>query len=249
MAERIARIGRWFRQSPRGQALGAWIGALYITVVHISSSWRVDGASHLDGLLERRCGFVASTWHGRLFLIAALARRGRKNVAMISNNRDGDLIAAVVARFGIASVRGSSYDHAKDREKGGREALSGALEALKADDAILCVTPDGPRGPRMRAQMGVAVLSASAGVPVLPVAFSSRRGVVLRSWDRFLIPWPFTRGWIVYGVPLDPPQRRERGMLEAFCDRIEAETIAVTQRADQLCGRDPVAPAASLASR
>ncbi len=249
MAGRIDGLGRWIRQSRSGQLLGAHLGALYIRLVTWTTRWEVVGQDNLDAVLARGCGFIPSIWHGRLFMSATFAPPGRRTVAMISNNRDGDLISAIVWRFGVFSVRGSTYDHAKDRDKGGREAFSGAFEELSERNAVVAITPDGPRGPLMRAQAGIAALSAVTGCPVMPVTFSARRGKLMRSWDRFLVPWPFGRGVIVYGEPLDPPATRDDASIEAFRQRIEAETTAITQHADDLCGRARIEPAPASAGK
>lgn len=243
MAGRLDGLGRWIRHSPTGQWLGAHLGALYIRLVTWTTRWEVIGGENLDAVVARGCGIIPSIWHGRLFMSATFAPPGRRTVAMISNNRDGDLISAIVWRFGVFSVRGSTYDHVKDRDKGGSEAFSGAFEELSERDAVVAMTPDGPRGPLMRAQAGIAALSALTGCPVLPVTFSVRRGKVMRSWDRFLVPWPFGRGVVIYGAALDPPQSRDNEAIETYRLKIEAETTRITQKADDLCARPRIEPA------
>lgn len=236
---------RWLRSARTGRWVGARLGAGYIRLVTVTTRWDVVGRGHLDALLARGGGFIPSIWHGRLFMSPTFAPPGRHTVAMISQNRDGALIAAIVARFDVAAVRGSTYDHAKGRDKGGGEAFSGARSAILTRDAVVAITPDGPRGPRMRAQPGVAALSIATGAPVLPVAFSVRRGVNLRSWDRFLMPLPLGRGVIIYGPPLMPPgPEASEAAVEAHRLAIEAATTAVTDQADDLCGRPRVAPGA-----
>lgn len=233
---------RWLRHSPRGRWVGARLAAGYIRLVTRTTRWTVLGRENLDALLARGGGFIPSIWHGRLFMSATFAPPGRKTVAMISNNRDGDLIAAVVARFDVTAVRGSTYDHAKQRDKGGAEAFHGAYAELCNHAAVVAITPDGPRGPRMRAQPGVAALSIATGAPVLPVAFSVRRGLTLGSWDRFLLPLPFGRGVILYGPPQQPPAPGDPAALAAHLAAIEAATTAVTDQADDLCARPRVRP-------
>ena len=235
------RLGRWIRHSATGQWLAARIGAGYIGLVIRTTRWTVEGAEHRDAVLARDGGIIVPVWHGRLFLSVAFTPPGRQVVAMISNNRDGDLITAVVARFGTKAVRGSTYDHAKARDKGGIAAYQGAVGELK-DGAVVAITPDGPRGPRMRAQPGVAALAIATGCPVIPISFSARRGKVFRSWDRFFVPWPFGRGVMIYGPVIDPPADRDDATVEALRREIESATNAITLRADELCGRTPVAP-------
>ena len=242
MARALDRVGRWFRQSATGQFVGAHLGALYIRLAVRTTRWQIIGQENYDEATDPSRGVIAAVWHGRLFLSPTWAPKGRHSVAMISNNRDGDLIAAIVRRFGILSVRGSSYDHAKRRDKGGAVAFSGAEAALIEKNALLCITPDGPRGPRMRAHRGAALLAVQTGLPVIPMTFSTARGKTSRGWDRFLIPWPFGRGVQIFGTLLWPPAPGDEAALEAFLARIEADLIAITHQADDLCGRARVEP-------
>jgi len=237
-----ASILRGLRHSAVGRSILAALGAFYIWLVLRTTRWQVEGAEHLDALLRRGGGFIPCLWHGRLFMSPTWAPPGRRTVAMISNNADGDLIAGVVGWFGVHTVRGSTYDKQKHRDKGGRAAYDGAAVELTGADAVVAITPDGPRGPRMHAQTGAAMLAIETGVPILPVAFSTRRGVLLKSWDRFLVPFPFGRGALVYGPPLDPPPASLE-VIEQFRQSIEAQTTSVMNRADDLMERERV-PAA-----
>lgn len=212
-------------------------------LVHTTIRWTVLGAEHRDALVAGGGPFIAGFWHGRLLFSPFWAPRGRRTLAIISNNHDGALIAATVARFGVEAVRGSTSDPRKRfRNKGGHAAFSTALTALESG-AVVGITPDGPRGPRMRAQPGIAALSIAAQVPVLPVAFSTRRGRLLRGWDRFLVPLPFDRGWLVFGPPINPPPRGSDALLEAHRATVEAALNDVTATADRLADREALCPA------
>ncbi|MEM6905298.1 MAG: lysophospholipid acyltransferase family protein [Pseudomonadota bacterium] len=232
-------IARWLRQSPSGRAVGSRIGAGYIQLVTRTTRWQVEGKAIFDRLVaEEHGGIIATIWHGRLFMSPTYAPVDRRHViAMISNNHDGQLIADVVARWGVTAVRGSTYDRAKSREKGGAEAYAGAMQGLR-EGAVVAISPDGPRGPRMRCQKGAAQLALTTGSPVIPIGFSTRRGTLLRNWDRFWVPAPFGRGAIVYGEVLRPGE----GPAEAFHLAVETALTAATDRADDLCSRPRVAP-------
>lgn len=243
MAKRLDGLARWLRHAPSGRAIGAAIGAFYIRLVNRTTRWRIEGREHYDQALARGTGVIAVGWHGRLFMSVYWVPQGaqrRHTIAMISNNRDGDLITALVAKFGVLAVRGSTYDHAKKRDKGGAQAYGGAERTLIEDQALVAITPDGPRGPRMRAQLGAARLAIETGAPVQPMTFSVNRGKVLRSWDRFLVPWPFGQGVQIYGPTLEPPS--DIADAPAFARTIEAALNDITEKADQDCGRTPVAP-------
>lgn len=237
------RALRRFRERPAGRWLLSRLGALAMRGVHATTRWTVIGAEHRDSLLADGVPFIAAFWHGRLFFSPFWVPRGRRTLAVISNNHDGELIAETVARFGVEAVRGSTADPRKRfRNKGGGAAFAAALDAL-GTGAVVGITPDGPRGPRMHALPGVAGLSMAAQVPVLPVAFSTRRGRVLRGWDRFLVPLPFDRGVLAFGPAIAPPPQGDDGAIEAHRVRIEAALNTVTAEADRRCGRDPVLPA------
>jgi lysophospholipid acyltransferase (LPLAT)-like uncharacterized protein len=124
-------------------------------------------------------------------------------------------------------------------------AFRAAARALRDNGALVAITPDGPRGPRMRAQEGASRLALSQGAPVIAVAFSVRWGRNLTSWDRFLLPLPFGRGAIVYSPPRSPPDEGGPQAMERFRLALEGDLNAVTNRADDLCGRARVLPAAA----
>ncbi|MEM0921936.1 MAG: lysophospholipid acyltransferase family protein [Pseudomonadota bacterium] len=232
-------IARWLRGSAWGRALSSRLGAGYIRLVTRTTRWHVEGKDVFDATeAEETGGVIAVIWHGRLFMSPTYAPVDRRRtIAMISNNRDGELIAAIVGRFDVDAVRGSTYDRAKRRDKGGLEAYHGAIAGLR-EGALVAITPDGPRGPRMRAQVGAAQLAVETASPVIPIAFSVRWGRLLGSWDRFLLPLPFGRGAIVYGPVLRPSGQG----VETVRREMEQSLTETTNRADALCNRPAVVP-------
>lgn len=242
MKLKLDGLARWIRHSGTGQFLASHLGALYIRLVRLTTRWTYEGFENYDVALGPGTGVIAVIWHGRLFMAATWAPRRRRTVAMISNNRDGDLITAIVRRFGILSVRGSTYDREKGRDKGGVEAYTGAQHELLDNQSFVAITPDGPRGPRMRCQKGAAMLAVETGLPVFPITYSVEKGKVMRSWDRFLVPLPFGRGIQICGEGLIPPPPGDPAALEAFRLRIEDTLTAMSQDADRRCGRVPVEP-------
>jgi lysophospholipid acyltransferase (LPLAT)-like uncharacterized protein len=235
-------VVRRLRQSGRGRAIAAALASAYIALVDRTTRWEVRGREEFDRLVDEEPGLIAVMWHGRLFMSPTYAPvPRRRTVAMISSNRDGDLITAIVRRWGVETVRGSTYDRGKGRDKGGAEAFAGAERALR-DGALIAITPDGPRGPRMRAQSGTGQLAARTGRPVVPIAFSVARGRVLGSWDRFLLPLPFGRGVALFGPTIRPPDAPEPEAARAVTAAVERALTDLTAEADRLCGRAPVDP-------
>ena len=143
-------LGR-VRRSPRLRRLAAALGAWYIRLVDRTTAWEIPDPALRDRIRAQQERIVIAIWHGRLLIIPAEMPPGGRVHAMISANRDGDIIADCVGRFGIASMRGSSRDPRKPlKRKGGAAAAAEAIELLGEYDRIaVALTPDGPRGPRM----------------------------------------------------------------------------------------------------
>ncbi|MEC9434136.1 MAG: lysophospholipid acyltransferase family protein [Pseudomonadota bacterium] len=235
---------RQVRANPLLRSLVARLGAGYIRLVDATSRWEVEGAASRALIRGASGRWIVPVWHGRLLIVPAEKTRAMNVLALISANRDGEIIAQCVERFGAAVLRGSSRDKRKpEKDKGGAAMAAEAIERLSAaSDMVLVLTPDGPRGPRMRAKPGVAGLAIATGVPVIPFAYAVRGGWVLGSWDRFVLPLPFGRGAKVFGDPIAPPQDAGHAAQEAFRREVEAALNAVAARADLLAGRAPIEP-------
>ncbi|MEM8793522.1 MAG: lysophospholipid acyltransferase family protein [Pseudomonadota bacterium] len=240
-------LARSIRQSPAIRSIASRLAYWYISLVTRTTRWDWRGKEpafrHLDAHPE---GLIAAIWHGRLFMSATFAPlEKRQTIAMISSNYDGQLITDIVAHFRVPAIRGSSYDRIKRRAKGGARVYEAARDWLDKG-AVVAISPDGPRGPRMRAQPGMARLAIETGCGIIPVAFSSRWGRYFNSWDRFLVPFPFAKGAIIYGDVLMPPKDPTPGEERAYHLAVERALTEVTNLADDLCGRRRIEPGPAI---
>ena len=210
------------------------LAALYIRFVHATSRWQVAGAEHASALWDRDAPFIVAFWHGRLMLMPYCWRRDKPIEMLISQHADGQLIARTIGHFGFGAIAGST-------SRGGSSALRAMLRGLKQGGHV-GITPDGPRGPRMRAGGGIGDVARLAGVPILPVAFATSRRVVLGSWDRFILALPFSRGVYVWGEPIEVARGDDSAAAQK---RIEDRLNAVTAEADRLVGQAVIEPAAA----
>lgn len=138
-------------------------------------------------------------WHNRLAISMMVHRRHpRKLAALVSASKDGALLAAVLAKFGVEQVRGSSS------RRGPQALLEMTTKGHRGYD--LAVTPDGPKGPRYVVQSGVISLAQVTGFPIIPVTCHTRRKVCLKSWDGFQIPLPFSRCELTLNAPILVPR-------------------------------------------
>lgn len=174
---------------------------------------------------EKQAIFVF--WHGRLIMQPFLKPPGEM-VVLISQHNDGALITTTMKRFGIGAVRGS-------KSRGSREAVRGLMEAT-GRRANIAITPDGPRGPFQVAAPGAIYVAMRTGYPIIPLAFSASRHWRLRSWDRFMIPKPFSHITFVAGEPYALPAELAPDALETAVASLNARLNASTASADDACG-------------
>jgi lysophospholipid acyltransferase (LPLAT)-like uncharacterized protein len=172
--------------------------------------------------------FILATWHSRLFLLSYLRIGDRPMIALISGNRDGQLISKIARMFGILNVAGSS-------SRGGSQAIR-ELIRLSREGHSIYITPDGPRGPAMKAQRGIVEIARMTGLPILPAAASTSSGGERNTWDRILVPYPFGRTIVRWGEPI---RVGENADVEAVCAQVEAALTGLQELADRACGRIP----------
>ncbi len=154
-------------------------------------------------------GYIYTLWHRYIIPLTYLYRK--KNIGIvISQSSDGELINRVVQKLGFAPVRGSS-------SRGGGAALRQIVKRLRKGD-VMAITPDGPRGPIYKADKGVAYASLVSGKAVVPVYVCARPAILLKTWDRMLIPLPFARVEVHIEEPIFPEQDED---VDRYLKRIE----------------------------
>jgi lysophospholipid acyltransferase (LPLAT)-like uncharacterized protein len=191
--------------------------ALLIRVVCVTLRFRLDDRSGItkdppEGSL------IWVFWHNRVFSVPFIYRkflRERSGAVLTSPSRDGEIIAQVMKRFGCAAVRGSS-------NKRPAAALKELVGWIKGGNDI-AITPDGPRGPVYRLQAGVVKVAQLTKVPVFPIHVRYCKCFRLKSWDRFMIPWPFSRVDVTFGELHHVPRTRTEEEFET--QRLELENI------------------------
>jgi len=219
--------------------------ASYIRFVHFTSRWIIVNEAAPRVYWDSGRPIIGAFWHGRLAMMPYGWRTKTMPLNMlISNHRDGSIIADMITHFGVKSVRGS----AGDKVKGGTKSSKGGVQAmlnmakLAAAGEGLAITPDGPRGPRMRANSGVVALARLTGLPVFPISVSVSNRRVLSSWDRFIVPLPFSRGAFVIGDPIFVARDASDEACEQARIAIETEINRVTREADRIVGVKAIEP-------
>ena len=227
------------QSGPVQGGLGALLAG-YMRLVKATTRWERRGLAHVEPIWSGAGGVVACLWHSRILMsIAAWPKQAQTPAVLISRSRDGNVVADAARRHGVDVVRGSSLNQRKTaKQKGSVGAFRDMARHVRAG-GCMAITPDGPRGPRMRAGDGAVKLARIAHAPILPVAWSTHRAVVFNSWDRFMLPLPFGRGVIVYAEPILLDAHADDAAVDAARADLEARLNAATDEADAACGRDP----------
>lgn len=173
----------------------------------------------------RQNRFIYAFWHESLLAPAVIKTHVH---VLISQHADGELIAQVCRHLGLGVVRGST-------NRGGSQAL---LELLRrSQQSHLAITPDGPRGPRRKVQLGTIFLASRTGLSVVPIGVGYTRVWRANSWDRFACPFPASTITGVVGHPLAVPPQLDRAALERFRAELENRLLQATAAAQSWADR------------
>jgi len=217
------------------------VNSLILAIVPLLAYWvikllswnirieRINGQVQ-DDYLRKRKPFIIAFWHGRLLMMPT-GYGGKRAASLISLHQDGELISRTMKYFGFSSIRGSTT-------RGGFSAMREMLNASE-EGYDIGITPDGPRGPRYRVQNGIIELAKRTGMAIIPVTFNASRKKVFRSWDRFLLPYPFSKGVFIWGEPLHVPRKMDQNAFEQKRLLLERRLREITDRADRYFERGP----------
>jgi lysophospholipid acyltransferase (LPLAT)-like uncharacterized protein len=215
----------WLKKSKDNLALFlvSLIGPILIFLLGKTLRIKWIGEKNLDPIRENGGRVLYAFWHGRM-LILSYSHRWQKIHVLISQHRDGELIARIIERLGFVSVRGSTT-------RGGSKALfEMAKKGMSGYD--IAITPDGPRGPKFKVQLGAIYIAQRSEVPIIPISNSAKRRWTLSSWDGFLIPKPFSKSVIIIGEPIYVSLEATPQQLEEKRRELEESLAELTQRAD-----------------
>ncbi len=201
-----------------------FLGWLFIYLIGKTVRLKVIGEGNLKVLKKANGHIIYAFWHNRLLLIT-YAFRHQGIIALVSSSRDGEYLSRTIHKLGMVTVRGSTT-------RRGAQALLQMTKKLKSgsDGAV---TPDGPQGPKYKVQPGVVHLAKRTGLPIVSLAYGAKRKTILKSWDSFIIPHPFSRAVLIYGPPLEVPRDSSEEVIEAKRQELEQTLGDITQQADE----------------
>jgi lysophospholipid acyltransferase (LPLAT)-like uncharacterized protein len=199
-------------------------GLLLVKLLCSTYRYRLVDAHNEQQVLDTHGTVVYASWHQRFFPGTTLFASRKPIAIMISQSRDGEMAARVADILGWRSVRGSST-------RGGMRALK-EIRTLTGRGFRIGHIVDGPQGPFGVVKPGLISIAQFAGAPIVPVIISAQRCWVFNSWDRFMVPKPFSRVFVRFTPPIDVPRRLDAVAFEALRLKVEEQIKALTIQTD-----------------
>lgn len=152
---------------------------------------------------------IYAFWHSDMIVPGFMLRKLGVKV-LVSQHRDGGYLADALEMAGFDTVRGSST-------RGGARAMVQLTKSARKGSSVM-ITPDGPRGPRHIVQPGIIFLAKKTGLPIIPMSVKTSKYWQLPSWDKFVIPKPFSKLTLVFGKPIYVSPELNNDDLTGHCD-------------------------------
>lgn len=172
---------------------------------------------------------VAGTWHRASIYFLYFFGNFRPMI-MISQSKDGEMLAQYAAGFGVIPARGSS-------QKGGRDALEQMRGYILSGGKGCATVLDGPRGPAYVAKKGMIHLAKLTGAPLIPLIWSANRVITIRdSWDKTMLPLPWSKVYVAFGEPIDIPAETSSRALEYYRQLVQDQLNSMMEEVDRRCG-------------
>ncbi|MGB8953470.1 MAG: lysophospholipid acyltransferase family protein [Candidatus Aminicenantales bacterium] len=207
---------RWVMTGILGKAV-LWLWAK-------SAPIKILGEEEYRKLRKAGKPVIIIVWHSRIFLVPYFFRH-RGIMPLISPSGDGEIVARIMGRWGYKILRGSS-SHAIIR------AWNEMKKELDRGGEVIIV-PDGPRGPNRKLKSGCIKLASETGAWLVPFTFSAAKKKVLKSWDQFLLFYPFSRVIALYGPPLSIPSNLNEEEFERERHKAEKLLIGLDKEVDK----------------
>lgn len=198
------------------------LGKLVMEVTWRTARLRIIGEEALVAAVQQHGQVIPLCWHQHLLVCSRYTVAGRvpgmKPGFLISPSVDGEAPSMLARTYGAQVVRGSSTHT-------GPRAIRFLCKALAKDGVSPLMTPDGPRGPRFEFKAGAVLISQLSGVPMVPLAFAARPAKVFRTWDKFILPAPFSRMVVAVGEPVIAPRHLDETQREALRQEMQQRML------------------------
>ena len=168
--------------------------------------------------------YILTLWHGRIFYLFYHLRRRSDFHLLISPSVDGDLLAGLARLMGYSVIRGSTFKKAVSSTRS-------LIKILRRGERIIIIA-DGSRGPRLKAQSGCIQIAGITDSPLIPMTYGATHKIELNTWDRFVLPLPFTHCTINFGDRITVPHRADEKIIQQKQKELEESLSLLTEASE-----------------
>ncbi len=239
MTKAVKKVTRKLLKSEIATNIISNIISAYLKFVGHTTRWQINGLDRMNEIWDKEKSIIILTWHGRAALAPFFWNKKHPLFALVSEHKDGRLMAKIIRHYGLKLVDGSTTSHS------GRAAVK-LMKTLQEGNSI-CLTPDGPVGPSMHMNLSPLVFAQKSGKAIFCITYSIKNAFTLKkSWDEMMFPFPFSKGTVNIVGPFYVPETAASEELENIRKKIESEFVASGINADVSLGRTPVRPGTKI---
>ncbi|MBQ9235511.1 MAG: lysophospholipid acyltransferase family protein [Alphaproteobacteria bacterium] len=216
----------------------AFLMCWYSKLAGATTRWQIINPEVMEFARQNTAVWVG--WHARTVMLPFFWRRLIKKelYALTSPHQDGQIIANFLKLFGIRTISGSTNENASSSALEITRTLSRGYDVF--------ISPDGPRGPRMRMKKSPIYFASKTARPIIFVTFSTERAwVAEKAWDKTFIAQPFGKGVLAFSEPMFVPDDISEEEVEKYRQELEDKANALSMSCDEKMERKPIAPAAT----
>ncbi len=210
---------------------------IYAQFVGKTTRWKIEDAEKICDILSKPTILIG--WHARVVMLPYFWRKftsKKKLYALVSPHQDGQLITNFLKFYGIDTVSGSTNQNAT-------QSAFEIMHLLNEKQSV-CISPDGPIGPRMRMKKSPIYFASKTGLPIVFANYSaSRARVAQRAWDKTMVVLPFGHGVFMLSNPIYIPENLTDEQIEEYRLKVEEIVNKISFACDIMVGRNPVEPA------
>ncbi len=200
----------------------SFIGKLFLNFLFLTNRIQINGRKHALNAIKNGRPIMFCCWHGRLLYASYGLLKVKKGLwAIASKHRDAEIMGRILEAWGYRLIRGSS-------NKGGKEVLRRMTEVFESKTPYICITNDGPKGPKNIAKPGSMLLAKKFNAQIITITGTSEKNIEINSWDKFRLPKPFSKIQITISPPMNYTDqlqiKNDSRYLSDFMNKIQSKS-------------------------
>lgn len=234
---KLKKITRSVLYTKIGQELICNLIILYIKIVDLTSKTKISGSNYAFERFKNNQSVIINSWHHQIMMSSLVPKQIRKFnktkriASLASKHGDGRLVGKIMEKSGVINISGSTKDGRKSGRGIDMSGLKAIIRAIKNELGI-AITPDGPRGPSEKINGEVIKIAELTGAPIIPVGIGYSRYFRLNTWDKFVIPLPFSKVCFYYGEPFFVPKNLDEEEIKNLNLKLETAINFVAKQAN-----------------